>query len=183
MSTSDITVLVENTYYKLGSKTFWYIFGKQSITGFVFLFVALLLSMSHSYFLSNPEMASSVCFVSWVVFCLAIIALIIALIYSKLRYKNTGFTLSPNALLLRRGVIKKEEFAIPYRQIQNIETERTLFDQMLGVSKFIILTAGEENEKEKVDEPENILPMVDKDIALLLQAELLKRNNVQKVTW
>jgi len=179
MNTSDITVLVENTYYKLGSKTFWYFFSKQSITGFVFSLAALILSVIRSSVI-NPGMAGSLRLVSWLFFVVAIISLLIALFYSNLKYKNTGFTISPDALLLRRGVIKKEEFAIPYRQIQNIEIERSLTDRLIGISKFIILTAGEENEEEKKDEPENILPEIDKNIAILLQGELLKRVNIQK---
>ena len=87
-----------------------------------------------------------------------------------------------DALLLRHGIFTKEEFAVPYRQIQNIEIERTVGDQIMGISKLIILTAGHENdEEEKKDDPEGIIPSIDQHIAMSLQTELLKRTNIQKV--
>ena len=54
---------------------------------------------------------------------------------------------------------------------------------MIGLSQVVIITAGhEENEKPGDDDTEGILPALDKDLAEWLQAELLKRANVQKVT-
>lgn len=174
--------LSNDTYYNMGPKTFWFFFSKKSITGFVFLVIALILSMVRANFTSDPGTASFVRIFGWISFVIAISGFLVAFISSKLSYKNTGFTLSPDALLLRRGVFTKEEYAIPYRQIQNIEIERTLGDQMLGISKLIILTAGLETELESQDAPEGIVPAIDKDVAHSLQRELLKRANIQKVT-
>ncbi len=54
---------------------------------------------------------------------------------------------------------------------------------MIGLSRIVILTAGhEEDEKPGDDDSEGILPALDKDLAEWMQAELLKRANVQKVT-
>ena len=165
-----------NIYQNLGSKTFWYLFSKNSVTGFVFLVTALILSITRSQFTGNVDMASFARSASWVSFVIAIISLVVAVIVTKLVYKNTGFILSHDALLIRHGVFTKEEFAIPYRQIQNIEIERTLGDQIMGISKLIILTAGLENsEEEKKDDPEGVIPVIDHKVAVLLQGELLKR--------
>jgi uncharacterized membrane protein YdbT with pleckstrin-like domain len=64
-----------------------------------------------------------------------------------------------------------------------VDIERNISYRMFGVSRIVILTAGNEEEKKSgEDESEGILPAIDKDLAEWLQAELLKRANVQKVT-
>jgi len=106
------------------------------------------------------------------------IALRCMAIYS--RYK---FCLGDDSLKIKRGILYKEEVAIPYRQIQDVDIKRDLSFQMLGLSRIVIITAGhEEDEKPGDDDTEGILPALDKDLAEWLQAELLRRANVQKVT-
>ncbi len=182
MKTGDIPPLANDQYYNLGPKTFWYLFSKNSLSGFVFLVIALVISIVRSYSAGSPDMTGFLRMASWFSFAVAVIGFIVAFVLSKIVYKNTGFTLSEDALLIRHGVFTKEEFAVPYRQIQNIEIERTLSDQMMGISKLIILTAGQENDiEEKRDDPEGIMPAIDRAVAVLLEAELLKRANIQKV--
>lgn len=174
--------LANDTRYNFGSKTFWYIFSEKSITGFVFLFAALAVSVSRYYLTGNQEIAGFLRMASWFSFAVAAVGFVVAAISGKLIYKNTSFSLSEDALTLSRGVFTKEQFAIPYRQIQNIEIERTLGDQIMGLSRLIILTAGlEESAEEKRDDPEGIIPHIDRDIATALEMELLKRANIQKV--
>jgi len=99
-------------------------------------------------------------------------------------YKNFKFSLGDDSLKIKKGVFNKEEVAIPYRQIQDVDIERDLSFQMMGLSRITILTAGQEDEKDAVADNQNegILPAIDHDLAEWLQAELLKRANVQKVT-
>lgn len=98
-------------------------------------------------------------------------------------YKNYTFALGPDSLKVKRGILNKEETAIPYRQIQDVDIDRDLTFQMIGLSKIIILTAGHEDAKEGGDdESEGILPAIDKHLAEWLQAELLQRANIQKVS-
>jgi putative membrane protein len=111
-----------------------------------------------------------------------LIVLAVILLITWLIYRNYKFSLGDDALKIKQGVINKTETAIPYRQIQNVDIERDLSIQMFGLSRIVILTAGEEETKPGQDESEGILPALDKDLAEWLQAELLKRANVQKVT-
>ncbi len=67
---------------------------------------------------------------------------------------------------IKRGILNKEEVAIPYRQIQDVDIRRDISFQMLGLSRIVILTAGhEDNEKPGDDDTEGILPALDKDLA------------------
>ncbi len=171
-----------DAYHNLGPKTFWYFFSKQAAAGFVFLIFALVISVARGQFGNNPDAAGFLRAASWVSFAIAALSFAVAVVSARLIYKNSGFSLSPDALLLRRGVFTKEQFAIPYGQIQNIEIERTVYDRLVGISKLTILTAGEENEEQKKgSDPEGVLPAIDRDVALFLERELLRRVNAEKV--
>jgi uncharacterized membrane protein YdbT with pleckstrin-like domain len=117
--------------------------------------------------------------------CLLLFILVFAILVllGWLVYKNYTFALAEDSLKIRRGIMSKEEIAIPYRQIQDVDIERDFSFQMLGLSKIVILTAGHEDEKSADDdESEGVLPAIDKDLASWLQGELLKRADVQKVS-
>ncbi|MCX6722613.1 MAG: PH domain-containing protein, partial [Candidatus Staskawiczbacteria bacterium] len=101
-------------------------------------------------------------------------------------YTNYVFLMTENYFKIKRGIFSKTENAIPYRQIQNIDIERSFIFQLLGLSRLVILTAGHEDEKPKgasigFDESEGIIPAIDQKLAEMLQTELLKRADVQRV--
>jgi uncharacterized membrane protein YdbT with pleckstrin-like domain len=120
--------------------------------------------------------------------CLILFIMVAAITFliGWLIYKNFKFSLGDDSLKIKKGVFDKEEVAIPYRQIQDVDIQRDLSFQMLGLSRITILTAGQEDVKnadgEDDDKNEGILPALDQDLAEWLQAELLKRANIQKVT-
>lgn len=172
--------LAENVFYNLGPKTFWYLLSSKATPGVVFLLLALVLSYARAQAIVPPQLSGVTRGMSWVVLAFAVIALLAAFITTKLSYRSYGFTLTPDAIKIRRGVFTSEEFAIPYRQIQNIEIERTLGQRAVGLSRVIILTAAEEDADNAKDDPEGVLPSVDREVASALQDELLRRANVQK---
>ena len=110
------------------------------------------------------------------------VALGIALLIGWLVYINYRFMVGEDALRVKRGVLNKEEVAIPFRQIQDVTIERDLSYQMWGLSRIVILTAGHEEKSEVRDESEGILPAIDKALAEQLQETLLQKANVEKVT-
>lgn len=95
-------------------------------------------------------------------------------------YINFVFFLDTDAVKIRRGIFNKQEVAIPYRQIQDVDIERNFAYQILGLSELVILTAGHE-EKDQGGESEGVLPALDKDLADSLRDELLRRANVEKI--
>ena len=89
--------------------------------------------------------------------------------------------MSEDSFKIKRGIFNKVEDAIPYRQVQDVDIERSLLFLILGLSRVIILTAGHEDEKDTAgDESEGVIPAVDKSLAEWLQTELLKRADIQK---
>jgi uncharacterized membrane protein YdbT with pleckstrin-like domain len=117
---------------------------------------------------------------------LFVVVAIITFIIGWLVYKNFKFSLGDDSLKIKKGVFDKQEVAIPYRQIQDVDIDRDLSFQMMGLSRITILTAGQDDIKsgggDDDDKNEGILPAIDRDLAEWLQAELLKRANIQKVT-
>ncbi len=109
------------------------------------------------------------------------ISFLIAIFIGWLNYINYRFQLDEDALKIKRGILNKEVVAIPYRQIQNVDVERSFGYLILGLSKLVILTAGHEDKGDAQDESEGVLPALDKDLADRIQEELLRRANVEKV--
>ena len=118
---------------------------------------------------------------AWSALGLCVITFLLVLIVSWLIYENYKFALGEDALKIKRGVFTREEIAIPYRQIQDVDIEQDFYYRIIGVSRLVILTAGHEDEKTAKDETEGVLPAIDSALAERLQSQLLTRANVQTV--
>lgn len=175
------------TYHTLGKKTFWMFVLERINTAAVVLLVAIcLFAVKDQAFLKNIPAIGDVTgymnMITWTVFGIFVVIFLAVLLIAWLTYANYKFYLDDDALRIKRGIFNKEEISMPYRQIQTVNIERDLGFQMMGLSRIVILTAGQDESKGDEDQSEGILPALDKDLAEWLQAELLKRANVQKVT-
>lgn len=175
----------EEQYHTLGKKTFWIFFLQRAHAAFILLLLTLVLFvLSQQPFLVTKQFGDLTRYAvagTWLGFFLFIIVLAISLFVAWLIYSRYKFCLGEDSLKIKRGVLNKEEVAMPYRQIQDVDIKRDISFQMLGLSRIVILTAGHDDVNPVDDESEGILPALDKDLAEWLQAELLKRANVQKV--
>ncbi len=179
------------TYQRLGSKTLMvFIIGRIGAP-FILLLVSIgLFSIQGANFLAHVPIQNLTQYINLAAWaCLALFALLLlfAFLVSWLIYINYKFALGDNSLKIKRGVFDQEEVAIPYRQIQDVDLERPLSFRMMNLSRIVILTAGHEDQPGSGDNPlergesEGYLPALDKDLAEWLQAEILKRANIQKV--
>lgn len=170
------------------------IFVLQRMMGPLILFVLsiILFGVQSSGFLAqipNPNLPQYVNLVAWACLGLALLFLLLAFFVSWLVYINYKFALGENALKIKRGIFDQEEVAIPYRQIQDVDLVRPIIFRILNVSQIVILTAGHEDLQRTSDDEgrergqsEGVLPILDKDLAEWMQAQLLDHANVQKVT-
>ena len=177
-------------YQTLGKKVFWLFFLQISPIALILMIVSsILLVLSFNPTLQNAlPLNSQKYFLDaiFIIFGVSVIAIFISFAYAWLNYINYTFSLTENSFKIKRGVLNKTENAIPYRQIQNVDIERSFTFQMLKLSRLIILTAGHDDESSKgnifgSDESEGIIPAMDQKLAEWLQTELLKRADVQKV--
>jgi uncharacterized membrane protein YdbT with pleckstrin-like domain len=171
-------------YHTLGPKTF-FIFFIQRAQGAIILFILAiaLFFVSGQPFLLTQQFGNLKPLVIWIAWlCLVLFALtfIISYLISWLVYSHYKFSLGADSLKIKRGVLNKEEVAIPYRQIQDVDIKRDLAFQIFGLSRLVMLTAGHEDERDA--QSSGILPALDSSLAEWLQAQLLQRANVQKVT-
>jgi putative membrane protein len=174
-------------YHTMGKKTFWLFLLQRVHAAFILLLLTIaLFVLSQQTFLAKLSIANLMSYTmmaAWICLALFVVVFAVTLLIVWLIYKNYKFCLGDDSLKIKRGILNKEEVAIPYRQIQDVDLRRDLTFQMIGLSQIVILTAGhDEDEKPGDDDTEGILPALDKDLAEWLQAELLKRANVQKVT-
>ena len=177
-------------YQPLGKKVFWLFFLQISPAGLTILLLSIiLLILSFQPFLTNTIFGNVRPYVlgaTLLTFVISILIIAGSVAFAWLTYKNYVFLMGDDAFKIKRGVLSKTENAIPYHQIQNVDIERDFMFQMLGLSRLIILTAGQaEGEKGApagTNEAKGIIPAIDQKLAEWLQAELLRRANVQKVT-
>ena len=176
--------VIKSGYQKLGRKTFVVFFLDRIQVPMIFLLIAIgLFIVGPQPFIAKapvPNLANYLTLAAWGALAVFVLALAIALLVSWIVYASYTFMLDDDSLRIKRGVFTKEEVAMPYRQIQDVDIERDLTYQMLGMSRLVILTAGHED-TDAHDESEGIFPAIDKDAAEQLQQELLKRTNVEKV--
>lgn len=116
--------------------------------------------------------ANGMIFVSILVFFVFLVAWLIALVGSMLKY--AGFTLlkSEKELIISRGLLEKRQMTIPLNRIQAIQIRENLLRQPFGLATVYIESAGgsiEDNESSRL----MILPIVKKTrIAGLLKPHL-----------
>ncbi len=177
----------QNAYRTLGHKTLWIFVLQRVHAAFIVLLLTIgAFAIKDEPFLKNVPAAGDLTpysnLAAWALLGIFTIVFLLTFFVSWLIYVNYKFMLGEDSLKIKRGILNKEEVAIPYRQIQDVDIKRDLAFQMMGISRLAILTAGHEDDKKnRDDESEGILPAMDKDLAEWLQAELLKRANVQKV--
>lgn len=172
-------------YRTLGSKTFIIFLSDKTRISLIFLFITIGLSIlaKSGVFtnISGQNFSPLINFAALASLAVFVIAFALAFFIAWLEYANYKFFLDEDSLKIKRGVLSKEEIAIPYRQIQNVDIERNFYYQMMGLSRLVILTAGYDADKPEEDESEGILPALDKNLAEWVRGELLKRTSVQKV--
>jgi uncharacterized membrane protein YdbT with pleckstrin-like domain len=181
----NVSLDKSGAYQKLGEKTFlMFIFNKMSIP-FIFLFlsIALFIFQGSSVLknISIPDIQYYLNLSAWISMGIFFLSLIFVVLISWLTYINYTFAITDFALKIRRGILSREEIAIPYRQIQDVDINQDISYRLLGLSELVILTAGNQEDKVPNDETEGILPVLDSKLAKQIQAELLARANIQTV--
>lgn len=76
---------------------------------------------------------------------LAALAVLIALpvyLWIGMIYENFTFEFTDKDIIIREGVITRKTTVIPYARIQDIRSERTLVERLLGLATLEIETAG-----------------------------------------
>ncbi len=111
---------------------------------------------------------------------IGIFATVVGAIIAHLEYSHHTFTLEEFGIRVREGVLSINELSIPYRQMQDINIERTLLYRMCGLSRVIIESAGQE-EKNDGDETDITFDPIDATLAEELRTLLGRKIGVQVI--
>ncbi len=120
----------EEVYHTMGKKTFWIFFLERAHAAFILLIltIALFVCGQQPFLVSTPvgNLTGYAIMAAWIGLALFIVTFAITILIAWLIYANYKFCLGDDSLKIKRGVLDKEEVAIPYRQIQDVDIRRDL---------------------------------------------------------
>ena len=179
-----MTNLQDGYYYSLGRKTFIF-FVLQNSAGAIglFLLAVLLWIVSASVGSRIGSVGDFVAIGGTFIFALAVIVEIVAGISARLKYNTSRVMLDNSALHVTKGILNKNEVAIPYRRLQSIAIKQSFLYRLVGIGHVVITTTTDleqpgEIENEADDE---VVPLMDYNLALAVADQLTKRAEVERM--
>jgi membrane protein YdbS with pleckstrin-like domain len=87
---------------------------------------------------------------------LAILATFVFFYYIEMKYKGYYYMITETELVFRKGIVNTIKTVVPFKEIQNLNIEKSVLERMLGIANLRIETAGS-----NITESEIILPGVE----------------------
>ena len=113
-----------------------------------------------------------------ILFLLSAVAVAFGLLWSLLEFINYTYTFQEFDLKVKRGILRKEEISIPYRQMQDVNLVRDIVYIIMGLSQLVINSAGREQRGEE-NETNIVLKPIEKDKAEEIRNFLERRIGIQ----
>lgn len=181
---------------RLGSTAFALILVRKIAIPVLLIIVAVILFAVHGSIMSdlakalsvgaepNPQtlarVSLGISYGAGIILTAGLVILLVGFVVCRLQYSNYVFSFGEFDLRMRKGIIDKKEISIPYRQIQDVNIERDPTHQMLGLSKVVLITAGNEETGEK-QMNQIILEPINKEVAEEIRSLLERKIGVQIV--
>lgn len=172
-------------FYPLGNRTLAMLILKRSFI-VIFLFIVLLVFLF--YFQYIPEKYINIALSVLIVYLIVLLIIfIVSFFLGWLEYWRYEIILGDKNLQMQRGLITVEQVGIPYRHIQDIKIERSLLDQIMGVSELMVTITGSEQQEIYPGEKypgqlhKIILPAIEKKIARHIQEIVLNKSQIQQI--
>jgi len=163
---------------KLDQKAIWLFFFNFVIKGFFFLIFLILFGIS--FFIKADQNGIGIFVLPSWWWAIVFIYLSICYIWAELSYRFYKYELTETGFRKESGILYKRYVTIPYERIQNIDINRGIIAQLLGLSSLNIQTAGSSAVMGKNGfmsgvGAEGQLPGLSKEIANQVRDELIKR--------
>lgn len=178
----------------LGHKVLFLLSLKRIFFGIILIFFALVLAFSGNYLsgligkiIASSGIASSqasgmsseiLMYINLIVFWLGVLICLVGILIAYLEYINYSYRFDEFDLIMKKGILDKVQTSVPYRQIQDVDIERPLSYQLLGLSRLVIKTAGTD-EKNENDMTEIAIEPINKSDAEEIQNMLERKIGVQ----
>jgi uncharacterized membrane protein YdbT with pleckstrin-like domain len=166
-------------YTKLGGKTLFVLIFKRCAILILPLAIlsAIIVALPFvPYYYAGYGNLAIVCAVVFL-----LIVLILVLLVGWLEYSRYQIFIDGESIKINRGIIREEQVGIPFRRIKEAAIERSMTDQMIGLSNLVITILGEDEGKNFSQESKIMLPALDKKIAANIQDLILKRAQVEEM--
>ena len=167
-------------YHPLGPKTLLiFIFQKSALLLLMApLLVAFLIGLNY---VPAPYLFLALNFIFIYIIALIFI-IILGVFFGWLQYYRYWIFIDEKDLKVARGLIAIEQIGIPYRFIKDIKIQRSLIDQLFGVSDVIITVLGDQDTATEERNTTVVFPAVSQEIGLEIQDIVLKRAQVEQIS-
>jgi len=178
----------------LGHKAFILILLTRFGPGLVLFAVGFVLALMRNYIVYNlvsgpvafspvgnpdPTMISQyVGYALSIIFIASLLIMVIGIIIGTLEYVNYVYIIEEFGIRTKKGILHQRELSILYRQIQDINIDRSLFYRLIGMARLVLLTAGQE-EPDQRGLTEVVLEPINTEVAIELRLMLQRKVGVQ----
>lgn len=167
-------------YHPLGNRTLFMLIFRRSAV--LFLLLPLFLIGLIGIFYIPVEFINLASTLLFGFFFFIVLVGIFAFFIGLLEYFRFWIFVDDKDLKIARGLISTEQIGIPYRRIQDIRIQRSLLDQIFGVSDIVIMVMGsEDDDQDTAHESTTVLPALDSRIAIQIQDIVLKKAQVEQI--
>lgn len=167
------------TYYPLGQKTLFMLTFRKSGIFFASFFILCAGVVALGYVPAQYiDIAINVVLL-YAAFVLLI--LLVVCFTGWLQYFRYGIAISDKDLKIKRGFIATEEIGVPYRRIRDVKINRSLLEQIFGVSDIMVILSDFEGSEPVSEDSTVFLPSIERGVAMEIQDNILKKSQVEQI--
>lgn len=156
--------------HRLGKRAFMiFLSGRLKLVLFLFLVVVLVWYEQGQLPVDYADLILKSCIL------LFVFVLVLRVVRTTFEYLGHSYKFDDEFFQVTEGYITRNEIAMAYHQIQNVNIKRSIMDRSMGVSQLVVVMSGT-NTKGEVDV---ILPALDRHIARMIQKEIMRRSRRQ----
>lgn len=174
----------DGAYYNLGRKTFIF-FVLQNSTGAVgVLFLAIVMGIIGAMVGAGMSgLSGIITAITGFLFVVAVALEIVGTITARLKYNTSRVMLDNSALHVIKGILSKSEVAIPYRRLQSVAIKQSVLYRIVGVGHVVITTTTDLEQPGEIpnEADDEVVPLMDYDLALAVADQLTKRAEVERM--
>ena len=170
---------INRQYEKLGGKTLALFILKRAAILLIILLLILAVSIFQGFIPEEYLLLTRLIVIGLAAVFLFFGLLVVSL--GMLEYKHYKIIISDETIKIYRGLFSEEEIGLPFRRLKQVDIERSLMDQILGVSNLNLTILGEDDGNPLTHENRLLIPNLDKNIAQEIQNIILKEAEVEEI--
>lgn len=163
----------------LGVRTLYLLILRRSIFTFILVLILIGLFLLSRFIPYEYTAILANAILTIIVFL--IISVVITFYLGWLEYKHYGISIEEKSFTVSTGMFSEKEVGISYRFVQEVRIERSIPDQVFGVSNIVVLVLGEAQGMPFSEISKINMPYITKSTADEIQDHILNRADAIKV--